>query len=223
MSRILISILRVVGLLGALILIGNPAFSQTAQYDLIKQKVKLHLNQGTLLQALSILSVEQRIPIGFEPALDHKAAYRLNLDAENVTLQEVLDIIVQQEPSYRWEVKDGVINLIPLKSRDDFVEKLLNTPIQRFDPPKVLGPSQIRDAIVDLPEVAGLLKVNGITASHYGYFYRHPSVYTNANVDLKTSQTDVRGVLNKVVRESEHKMWIISRSGANLSSLEIGL
>ena len=222
MSRILISILLAVGLLGTLMLIGNPAFGQTAQNDLLKQRVKLHLNRGTLLQALSILSVEQRIPIGFEPALDHKPAYHLNIDAENVTLNEVLDTIVQQEPNYKWEVKDGVINLIPMKSRDDFVERLLGTRIQQFDPPKVLGASQIRDAIVDLPEVVGLLKINGITASHYGYFYRYPSVYTNANVDLKISQTDVRGILNKVVRDSEHKMWIVSRSGDNLSSLEIG-
>lgn len=222
MRRILISMLLTIGLLGALILSEYPAFGQTAQNDLIKQRVQLHLNRGTLLQALSILSVEQRIPIGFEPALGHKHQYRLNVDADNVALQEVLDQIVKQEPDYRWVVKDDVINLIPTKSRDDFVERLLNTPIQRFDPPKVLGPSQIRDAIVDLPEVVGLLKVNGITASHYGYYYRYPSIYTNAKIDLKTSQTDVRGILNKVIRESEHKMWIVSRSGDHLSSLEIG-
>lgn len=223
MRRILISMLLTIGPLGGLVLSGNPVFEQAAQSDLLKQRVELHLKRGTLLQALSILSVEQRVPIGFEPALGHKPEYHLNLEAENVTLQEVLDLIVQQEPSYRWEVKDGVINLIPTKSRDYFVERLLNTPIQRFDPPKVLGPSQIRDAIVDLPEVVDLLKINSITASHYGYYYRYPSVYTNAKVDLNTSQTDVRGVLNKVVRESEHKMWMVSRSGDNLSSLEIGL
>ncbi len=187
-----------------------------------KQKVQLHLNRGTLLQALSTLSVDQRIPIGFELALGHKHEYHLNVDADDITLEELLDKIVQQEPGYRWELKDGVINFIPTKSRDDFVERLLNTRIQRFDPPKVLGPSQIRDAIVELPEVLGLLKANAITASHYGYFYRYPSLYTNASVDLRSSQTDVRGILNKVVRESEHKMWIVSRSGEGLGSLDIG-
>ena len=131
-------------------------------------------------------------------------------------------MIVQQEPDYRWEARDGVINFIPTKSRDNFVENFLSTPVQRFDPPKLPGPSRIRDAITDLPEVQNLLKANGISPSHYGYFERYPSLYTNDKVDLRISETNVRGILNKVVRESEHKMWIVSRSGKNLTSLEIG-
>jgi hypothetical protein len=174
-----------------------------------------------LLQALSTLSVDKRIPIGFEPALGHKDEHNLNIDADNATLKDVLDRIVQQKPTYKWEVRDSVISIVPTKLRDDFVERLLNTRIRRFDSPKVLGPSQIRDAIVDLPEVVALLKTSGITASRYGYFYRYPSLYTT-NVDLSMSQTDVRGVLNRVVRESEHKMWIVSRSGKNFTSLDIG-
>lgn len=221
MRRRLIFMLIAIGLTGTLMLSGL-AFGQTGQSDLTKQKVRLHLNRGTLLQALSTLSVEQRVPIGFEPALGHKHEYHLNVDAENISLPAVLDKIVEQEPDYKWEVKDGVINFIPTKSRDGFVEKLLNTRIQRFNPPKILAPSQIRDAIIDLPEVVELLKANNITASHYGYFYRQPSGYTHATVDLRTSNTDVRGVLNKVIRESEHKMWIVSRSGEDLGSLDIG-
>ena len=222
MRRTIICVTLAMGMMAGLIVCHTPAFEQTKPNDLIEQLIELHLNGGTLLQALSTLSVDKRVPIGFEPTLTHKDKHRLNINIDNAKLKDVLDTIVQQESDYRWEVRDGVINVIPAKSRDDFVEKFLSTPIRRFDPPKVLGPSQIRDAIVDLPEVVGLLKANGITASHYGYFYHYPSLYATGNVDLSISETDVRGVLNRVVRESEHKMWIVSRSGKNLTSLDMG-
>ena len=205
-----------------LVIIGDaPASSvQRTTINLLDQRITLHIKQGTFLYALSTLCVDYRIPIGFEPALGHKAQYHLNIDLENARLDDVLNEIVGQETGYRWELRDGVINIIPITSRDDFVEKLLNTPIPQFDQPKKLGKFQIRDAIVELPEVVTLLRTNGITASHYGYGYT-PSLHTNQRIDLSISGTDVRGILNKVIRETEHNMWIVSRSGKDLTSLDL--
>lgn len=198
----------------------SPASGQTTTNNLLERRISLHIKEGTFLYALSTLNVDYEIPIGFELALGHKANYHLNIDLENVALEDVLNEIVGQERGYKWEVRDGVINIIPITSRDEFVEKLLNTPIPRFDQPKKLGKFQIRDAIMELPEVVALLKANGITASHYGYFYNR-TARSNEIVDLSTSGTDLRGVLNKVIRETEHNMWMISRSGKNLSSLDL--
>jgi hypothetical protein len=197
----------------------TSAFSQKTT-NLLEQRITLHLKQSTFLYALSTLCVDYRIPIGFEPALGHKAQYHLNIDLENASLENVLNEIVAQETGYKWELRDGVINIIPITSRDDFVEKLLNTEIRQFDQPKKLGKFQIRDAIIELPEVVALLKANRITASHYGYLY-NPSRNTDEKTDLSISGTDVRGVLNKVIRETEHNMWMVSRSRENLSSLDI--
>ena len=132
---------------------------------LLEQRITLYIKKDTFLYALSTLCVDYRIPIGFELGLGHKAKYHLNIDLENSTLEDVLNEIVGQETGYRWELRDGVINIIPITSRDDFVEKLLNTPIRRFDQPQKLGKFQIRDAIIELPGVVALLKANGITAS----------------------------------------------------------
>ena len=196
-------------------------FGQVSAVNLLEQRVTLHIKQGTFLYALSTLCVDYRIPIGFEPAIGHKAQYHLNINLENATLEAVLNEIVGQETGYRWELRDGVVNIIPITSRDDFVERLLSTPISQFDQPKKLGKFQIRDAIAELPEVTALLKANGITASHYGYSYQYPSRYTNEKVDLSMSGTDVRGILNRVIKETEHNMWMVSRSGKNLNSLDI--
>jgi len=200
---------------------NSKAFAQTATVNLLQQRITLHIKQGTFLYALSTLNTDYRIPIGFEVAREHEPKYQLNIDLENATLEAVLDEIVGQETGYRWELRDGVINIIPITCRDDFVEKLLSITIHRFNQPKKLGKFQIRDAIVDLPEVESLLKANGITASHYGYAYSYPTPNTNEKVDLSMSDTDLRGVLNKVIRETEHNMWMISRSGKNLSSLDL--
>jgi hypothetical protein len=221
MRRPIIGAILATALMGLLMIHESSGSGQTTPDNLLEKRITLHINQGTFLYALSTLNVDYRIPIGFEVALGHKAKYHLNVELENATLEDVLNEIVGQERGYRWEMRDGVINIIPITSRDDFLEKLLNTPIRRFDQPKKLGKFQIRDAIVELPEVVALLKANGMTASHYGYPYHYSSIYRNEKVDLSISGTDVRGVLNKVIRETEHNMWMVSRSGKNLSSLDI--
>lgn len=221
MRRMIICLMLTIGLIGQSPGSALPASGQTPA-NLLEQRITLHLNNRTFLFALSTLSVNQRVPIGFEVGLGHQSQYHLNIDVENATLQDVLNKIIQQEPGYVWQVRDGVINIVPTQSRDEFIERLLNTPVRQFTPPKIPGKFQIRDAIVELPEVVNLLKVSGITASRYAYSYHYPSLYTNDKVDLSISGTDVRGVLNKVIKDSEHKMWMVSRSGKNLSSLDIG-
>jgi hypothetical protein len=220
MRRRIIGVMLAAAIIGQLMISETSASAQTTSVNLLEHRITLHIKDGTFLYALDTLCVDYRIPIGFELALGHKAQYHLNIDLENATLEDALNEIVGQERGYRWELRDGVINIIPITSRDDFVEKLLNTPIRHFDQPKKLGKFQIRDAITELPEVVALLKANGITASHYGYVYRGPD--TNEKVDLSISGTDVRGLLNKVIRETEHNMWMVSRSGRNLSSLDLG-
>lgn len=219
MRRRIISVTLATAIIGLVVISEISASGQRATATLLDRRITLHVKQGTFLYALSTLCVDYKIPIGFEPGLGHKAQYHLNINLENARLEDVLNEIVGQETGYRWELRDGVINIMPITSRDDFVEKLLNTEVRRFDQPKKLGKFQIRDAIVELPEVVALLRRNGITASHYGYFYSPSNV--NESTDLSISGTDVRGILNRVIRETEHNMWIVSRSGKNLNSLDL--
>lgn len=179
-----------------MLLLGDssaPHVGQTKRDELLDQPVELHLTNATLLYTLSVLSIDVRVPIGFEPSLTHKDRYNLNIDAKHLKLRDVLDMIVRQEPAYRWEARDGVINFVPTQSRDAFVERLLNTRIHRFAPAKGLGKFGIRDAILDLMEIQSLLKANGITAPHVAYVYRPGP--PGSEEDLSISETDVRGVL----------------------------
>lgn len=222
------SVMKIPGLCGTLavcLTFGIVFRAQTvaqSKSNLTEQLVELHVNKGTFLEALSKLTVESRVPIGFVPKLGHKDLYNLTVDVNKATLRMVLDTIIQQQPDYRWEVRDDVINILPTEASDDFIQTFLSTPVQTFHPPTIPSSPRLRDAVIKLPEVQALLKTTGITAERYGYVERYPSLYTKPNVDLNISGTDVRGVLNKIVRDSEHKMWIVSREGKNLEFLVLG-
>ena len=84
--------------------------------------------------ALSKLSVEKRVPIGFVPTSPEKFVYHVNIAVSDAKLREVLDMLVRQEPDYTWEVRDGVVNIMPAGRRDQVIENLLSTAVSSFEP-----------------------------------------------------------------------------------------
>ena len=65
------------------------------------------------------------------------------------TLREVLDDIVTADPDYGWEVKDGVVNLVPAKGVPD----LLTLRISAFDSGDATGVRTAETFLFALPEV----------------------------------------------------------------------
>ena len=207
-------------------------FGQSLETDLINQKVEINLSKATLVEVLSTLAVEYRVAIGLEEATDSRQKINKRMYVEdgkikwkdgtiNIksgTLKEVLDSLVEQEPQYTWEVRDNVINVFPVQLRDEFLKKLLETKIEKFSPQKSMNKFEIRDMIVELPEVKALLKAEKVKALNRYYSTRR-SIYADDEIDLSISNTDVRGVLNKIARDSEHKIWFIERIGEKREDL----
>lgn len=198
-----------------------PAPRQALTQDLLSQQIQLRVDKEALSYALGVLAVKHRVPIGIERSPVDKNEPKLNLDVEKATLKEVLDSIVEQEPLYRWEIVDGVINFVPARDRDPFIEAFLNTPVAHFDPGKWTSIFQVRNAIGDVPEVKRMLEENRKTLFKYGDYVKFPSIYTKQGVDLSISNTTVRGVLNRVVRDSEHTSWSIGWVSGNKDALSI--
>jgi hypothetical protein len=196
---------------------------QDSQDRLLNQRIELHMNHATLMHVLSTLSVDHRVPIGFEGSAADQNEPTLVLESSNDSLKEILDSIVKQEPLYRWEVVDGVINFVPARDRDAFIETLLSTPVSNYDPRKWTIKFQLRDAIGNTPEVKQLLESNKKSLAKYQDYVYHPSIYTKDDVDLRISNTTVRGILNRIVRISEHKSWSISWTDKEKNVLAIRL
>jgi hypothetical protein len=197
-------------------------FGQIPSEDLTTQSLTLRVENESLITCLATLAVEYRVPIGLEVAFDHDDNAKLNFDVKNESLKKILDLICRQEPSYRWEVRDGVINFVPRDSTDQFLSKLLDTNVSRFAPQKGVNKFGLRNSVADLPEVKTFLSVNDLTISRLEY-PTYPSVYSNADLDLSISNTNVRGVLNKIIRVSEHKLWIMKRGDEKMRTVQISL
>ena len=181
--------------------------AQRREVLILDKPIDLRLNNATLMLVLGMLSVEKDIPIGIEFTANEKNEPKLDIDVQKAPLVEVLNLIIQQEPAYVWELRDGVINFTPVKDRDSFFEKLLSTPIRSFVSPKGNNKFAIRNALLDLPEIKELTRSNGLEAETLGYPHK-PSIYKN-DADCSEKTTDFRSLLNKIIRESEHNAWIV--------------
>ena len=187
----------------------------------LNQLVELHLSNASVLDVLNTLSVEYRVPIGFERSLLDRRERKFNIDIKG-SVRTVLDSIVRQEPVYRWNITEGVINFVAIRGQDLFLERLLKTRISRYAPKKGLNIFELRNAIADLPEVQRLLKQHNKTVLRVSDYVYYPSIYSNKNLSLSISNTDVRGVLNMIVRDSEHKLWVLGWRDQNRSTLALG-
>lgn len=192
--------------------VGHAVDSTTASLD---QIINIDLVDATLLQALNTLAVDHRMPIGFEQAKDSRDNLNRHIRLQSGMLKTVLDSLVAQEPRYKWELRDGSINITPVLGRDEFLERFLDTKVAHFEPPTgTTDKFKLRDAVLALPEVRGLLKANRVTVRSYDYPYRR-SIYSDDDLNLTMTKTDVRAVLNSIACRTEHKIWSLERVGEN--------
>lgn len=194
--------------------------AQQPQVLSLDQPLDLRLNKATMMLVLGMLSVEKNSPIGIEVRANEKNEPKLDIDVRKTPLLEVLNLIVQQEPGYVWELRDGVINFTPVDNRDSFFEKLLNTPIRTFVSPKGNNKFAIREALYNIPEIKALIDANGLEAGTLGYPHK-PSIYAN-DADLSDKHTNLRSLLNKIIRESEHNSWTLQWLDKEHKTFEIG-
>jgi len=201
----------------------RPTSRQNFEEGLLSRKIELHLKEATLMYVLSTLAVIHRVPIGIEYSLVDQNESKLVVESKNDSLKKILDSIVKQEPLYRWEGRDGVINFVPVRDRDPFFETLMNTSVSKYDPGKWTLKFQLRDAIGNTPEVKKLLESNKKMLAKYEDYVYYPSIYTKKGVDLSASKMTVREILNRIVRLSEHKSWSVGWSDKEKKTLSIRL
>lgn len=213
MGKIRYQLLFTIQVLILLIVCSGNGLGQAPADSLLERRLTFKVEQATLLIAVGILAAEHRVPIGFERSSVSTGDVRHDIDVRNLTLAEILNLITQYWPIYRWEVQDGVVNFIPRDTRDPIVEELLTTRIDHFSPRKGLNRFELRDAIIDLPEVKSFLRANDVSVFRLGP--PDPLHVVNGAVDLSAYGTDVKGVLNKIVKETDKKFWLAGRIDKN--------
>jgi hypothetical protein len=172
--------------------------------------VDLNLERVSLIYLLDTISQTYRIPIGFERSTREKDERKFNIAATGQILTDVLDSIIAQDPEYRWEINDEVINIIPVRNRSPFLEKFLAISNEKFEPPQGLTHYEMRQAILNLPKVSELLlknKVKLLVLDSPGLNF-YPDSY-----EVNMERTTTRSILNRLVRDGNPKIWVVSTDG----------
>jgi hypothetical protein len=189
-----------------------PSFSQNNNSDFLQQKITLDIKKGTFVYVLAKLCGDYGIRIGWEKSSNHKDEFKININVEEKSLSEVLDILISQEPQYKWELKGKVLNFSPAQNRDKFLSKFLNLRISRIEYPKYNDDASFKDNILKLPEVRKLMKSEG---RKYAEYWNEPSIslFSTKRKGVFLSNVSMTEILNALIEESEHTNWVLENFG----------
>ena len=91
----------------------------------------------------------------------------ITLYIEDGSVEEVFNEIVRQMENYKWEINDDVVNIFPIKGRDERFEKLLGMRINRFTLEKGKTVEDITKNIQSLPEFVSFMQANKLHFTGY--------------------------------------------------------
>lgn len=212
------------------------SFAQENSTNLKDKKITLKLKDKPLSIVFLHLMVKYDVPIGMEGStLENENAdyvfntnlpYRrpgsefvdrpyaiknhlLTVDVEDVSLETVMDEIVKQMKNYKWEINDEVVNIIPTNGRDKRYEKLLAIKIDNFSFQKDFPIGQIRNDLLDLPEIKKFLSENKILSTKRRAFISNVSRLLPA--EMNYSNLTLRELLNKITK-IKRGGWLLRQS-----------
>lgn len=175
---------------------------------------------------LALLSIagSYKVPIGLEvsPNDDLLKDRSIVVQLENGTLKDVLNSIVRQNPLYTWHIEDDVINVFPKGNRDPFLKALLETRLRSFRVPKLTNRFSFRQSLTESAELKGVLASFGVESDNE-IFTPYDIAKLGRDFSLNVSGETVKVILNRVIRDSETKYWIVNRHGPERKYLLLNL
>jgi hypothetical protein len=185
---------------------------------------ELHLKDVSLGVALSKIAYKYSVPIGIELPPETMDSGRSNVSVEisEGTFSDVLTTIFDQAQDFRWELRDGVINVIPKGPYSDgLLSEIINTRINRFSIDQGVSKMQIRHALTKCPEIQKIIGDNSLEVDDGTFSEGLRSL--GKGFSLHLSNTSIRDVLNSIVKDTSTRYWIATRTGENGRYFFIGL
>ncbi len=172
------------------------------------------VKRSNVLLALADIAANYNVPIGLEVSSDDDLLKERNIIVrmKKGTLKQVLDSVVGQNPLYTWDIVDDVINVFPKSDREPFLKALLETRIESLRIAERMDRFTFRESLTKTPEVRGTLTAFGIQSNN--------EIFSSSDIrplgrgfSLDASNMTVKSILNRVIRDSETKFWIVNRDG----------
>jgi hypothetical protein len=127
------------------------------------------------------------------------------------SLRGVLDAIVATDPLYKWEVKEGAINVIPGNKLPTF----LAVRMSRFDIVGAASPREVLPQLFKVPEVRRAQAALGRQAVQGGAHAFCPEgcpPNESKKISMSLKNVTVREALNAVAREHGSAVWWFQQS-----------
>jgi hypothetical protein len=136
---------------------------------------------------------------------------------QGATVRQAMDALVAAKPTYRWELKDGVVNLMPRGGAS-----LLDTRIARFQMDATgLAVGAVLQDLLALPEVRERQAALGLKSGTHagpggggGGLEINPVPRQPVPVHVNLQNLSLQEAFNKVVESSPDGGWIIARPTA---------
>ena len=172
--------------------------------------------EGQLWDLLTRLSLDYDIPLGLEVSADEQRSNRYRVELSEGTIADLMSQIISQNERYDWLIENGVVNVFPReKYRDTFLTELLTVRIRRFAINKNSDCWALQNDLITIPEIRAVVDAHGmqsIAADFTGFYI--PQL--GRNFSLKFSDTTLKALLNRIIRESPlARTWIISADNSS--------
>lgn len=194
----------------------------TRNNDLAIRLIRNVKLEGQLWDLLSKLSLDYDIPLGLEVSSDEKLSNRYRIELSEGTLADLMGQLMSQNERYDWLIENGVVNIFPRdKYRDALLAELLAVRIRSFAINKNSDCWKLQNDLINTPELKAVIETHGMqTGTNFSGFYI-PQL--GRNFSLRASDTTLRALLNRIVRESPlARTWIISTDRGS-RSLNLGV
>lgn len=182
--------------------------------DLLNVQIRATAIKGESIDQVLGRLTEYGIPLGIELAEEKLSPRReIELNLPETNLKDFLDSVIAKDPRYTWKLEAAVVHIWPVKGRDTFVASLLDLKISHF---AIVGSASrytVFKNIMDLPEVSSQLVIGGVEPM---IFLASGSMARLGKETLfKETSLTLRELLDKIVLQTEIRLWVIMRWGKN--------
>jgi hypothetical protein len=189
------------------------SMGRTVSDGFLSAKVdRFSVHKMSMVGALLLLGRQEKFPLGIEYIDQQAISKTLTLNIKGSTIAGALNAIVKTGKGYRWNIRNGVIDISNANMPADS-GNLLYKQIPLFALPYRMP----------LEQANSILRISLATAIHPGLGtagdFPVPTAATAVVGPLVLHHASVRDILNSLVRGAQQAAWIVNVPVVQLSSL----
>lgn len=185
--------------------------------EILKRQVSVtDLNDVTVTSAVREAFSTASVPGGIVSIPECREEMRYRFVLAGSSLNDVLDTVVSTDSRYKWQIDQGVVNLIPRKG----IPELLNLHITKFYVREARILDYALDQLLRLPEVqkrmAELNLSEGVRRlKGSGYLREDGDDKDDPKLTVKCKDVTLREALNAIVRAHGRAVWSYRERNCN--------